>query len=199
MRKDITIKKLMKAMNSKGFAVFENDNKSHNLNIVGIRATQGKPNKFDDVLCVFWKHEGFWNLLQFPMTADAGVHWLENPLNNSGCAILKEGQYKGAYKLRKHQGKYMALCQSGNVTVFRDNDKDSEHDMDPNKTETGMFGINIHRANAKSESSQVDRWSAGCQVLQNPHDFNTFIKICSEASTIWDNSFTYTLLKEEWL
>jgi len=199
MRKDITVKKLMKAMLSKGLAVFENDKKTLNLNIVGIRADKGRSNVFDDVMCIFWKHEGFWSLLQFPITTDAGIHWLENPMNNKGCAILKEGQYRGAYKLRKHRGKYMALCQAKDVIVYRDNDKDSEHDMDPNKTETGMFGINIHRASAKNESIQVNKWSAGCQVFSNPHDFNTFIKVCNESAQIHGNAFTYTLLKEDWL
>ena len=32
----------------------------------------------------------------------------------------------------------------------------------------GVFGINHHRANSKTTSTQVDKWSAGCQVQPNP-------------------------------
>ena len=40
-----------------------------------------------------------------------GLYWLENPMNSKGCAILKEGQYKGVYEIDLHNGKYEAICQ----------------------------------------------------------------------------------------
>ena len=56
------------------------------------------------------------------------------------------GQYRKSHKLRLHAGKYMALGQQNPVTVYRDNDRDHNYDLDESKTETGLFGINIHRA-----------------------------------------------------
>ena len=38
-----------------------------------------------------------------------------------------------------------------------------------------------------------DRWSAGCQVLNNPADF---AKVLSTAESTKQKFFTYTLLKE---
>jgi hypothetical protein len=32
-------------------------------------------------------------------------------MNSKGCAILKEGQYKGVYEIDLHNGKYEAICQ----------------------------------------------------------------------------------------
>jgi len=92
--------------------------------------------------------------------------------------------------------KYRALTQVKPVTVYRDNDKDMDWDMDDKSTDTGYFGINIHRAHAKLELLDVNKFSAGCQVIQNPHEFDVFMSIVSEASEVWGNSFTYTLIKE---
>lgn len=182
----------------KNYSVFTNDIAPFNLNIVGIRASDPKPNAFNDMMKVFWFYRGVCNVLAMPCTTLAGLYYLEKPINPKGCAILKEGQYKGCYALGLHNGKYEALCQTlGEVTVYRDNDKDVEYDMIDATEETGYFGINIHRANAKNESLDVDKWSAGCQVIQNPHIYDTFISACRESSEIWGNSFTYTLLNEK--
>ena len=61
----------------------------------------------------------------------------------------------------------------------------------------GVFGINIHRATAKSggTSTRVDKWSAGCQVIAKNSDFKEFMEICHKAKDVWGNSFTYTLIE----
>ena len=59
----------------------------------------------------------------------------------------------------------------------------------------GIFGINIHRANPNAISTLVEKWSAGCQVLNNPQEFAQLISMC-EASG--NKFFTYTLFNE-WL
>jgi len=86
----------------------------------------------------------------------------------------------------------LALCQRKNVVVYRDGDKDNFSE-ETAVTETGLFGINIHRANPSAISSIIDKWSAGCQVLNSPTDFNYLIKRCEESKL---KEFTYTLLKE---
>ena len=63
--------------------------------------------------------------------------------------------------------------------------------------EWGYFGINIHRSNPHTESTIVEKWSAGCQVFKKIDDYNEFLEICGRARKEWGNAFTYTLLKEE--
>ena len=187
------IKAIIKAMQVKGYAVFENDSKPFNLNYVGIRDISSV-DQFNDLLILFWKRNGNWSSFTRKGTTDPGRYYLNNPLNVQGTAILKEGQMRGAFKLGKHQGKYEALVQRKPITVIRDFDKDSQLDIDSGREETGMFGINHHRANAKNESSIVGRWSAGCQVTADPHEYDAFISICKESFESHGNAITYTLL-----
>lgn len=190
-----TIKEIMRVMNLKGYAVFENDSKPFNLNYVGIRNTTSV-NSFNDKLIMFWKYKGQWSIFQRMGTTDPGLYYLNNPLNVEGTAILKPNQYRGCWQLGKHQGKYEALVQRKKVTVLRDNDGDGELDTQGVKEETGFFGINHHRASSNHASGQVDKWSAGCQVTADPYEYAVFMQICKESAEIWGNSFTYTLLTE---
>lgn len=187
-------------MGKLGHAVFRNASKPYNLNIVGIRAKERTAGRFDDRLVVFWpKPDGGFNEVWFSrVTTDPGQPWLANPATPRGAAILKAGQYRGAYAIDYHAGKYKALCQRlGKVTVWRDNNKDEELDISPVQAEeAGYFGINIHRATSSGTSLHVGRWSAGCQVFANSDDFDLFMQLCENAAKIWGNKFTYTLLEE---
>lgn len=156
--------------------------------IVGIRSKEDVPNKFDDLIGLIENNTVTW----FTGTTNPGVHWLKNLLNPKGAALLKPNQYLDTWKLDLHQGKYLALCQRKPVVVYRDGDKDNFSE-ETAITETGLFGINIHRANPNLISKLIDRYSAGCQVLNNPQDFEYLIKRC-QTSKLKD--FTYTLLKE---
>ncbi len=189
------IEEIVAVMDSKGYAVFTNDTKPLNINYVGIRDASGV-NSFNDLLVMFWKYKGHWSSFWRPATTDPGTYWLENPMNPHGTAILKEGQYRGAWKLGLHQGKYDALVQRKEVTVIRDGNKDGVLDLDAGYEDTGFFGINHHRANAKNESIQVDKWSAGCQVTADPHLYDIFIQICKESEEVWGEGMTYTLLNK---
>ena len=60
-----------------------------------------------------------------------------------------------------------------------------------------MFGINIHRSNPRTESTIVNKWSAGCQVIAANDDFRLFMEICNKAKDTWGNSFTYTLINSD--
>ena len=59
-----------------------------------------------------------------------------------------------------------------------------------------MFGINLHRASAYKELEDVDKNSAGCQVIQDPNEFEIHMNVVSKAAEIWGNEFTYTLINE---
>ena len=185
------------AVKAKGYKWFENGD--YNLNIVGVRNAETLnevTNKFDDHLTLSYKVDGEWNYHCFDCTTDPGKHWVENVLSEKGVAILKEDQYRGSHKIRLHQGKYEALGQQKPVTVYRDNNKDGTYDLNEDNTQTGLFGINIHRATKweGKKSTQIDKWSAGCQVIAANDDFRLFMEICNKAKDTWSNSFTYTLI-----
>ena len=188
---------------SKGYKWFEDiNNKGYDVNIVGIRNSKTKgrvTNAFDDCITISYKIDGEWQFHCFPCTTDPGSHWVKNILSEQGVAILKPNQYRGSHKLRLHQGKYLALGQKKPVTVYRDNNLDSNYDLDESKTETGIFGINIHRATGRSggKSTRIDKWSAGCQVIADNDDWHQFLDICQSAREIHGNSFSYTLLESK--
>ena len=125
------------------------DKGNYNLNIVGVRNSDTKnevTNRSDDKITLSYKVDGKWQFHCFDCTTDPGTHWVENIMRKEGVAILKPGQYRGSHIIRKHQGRYEALGQNGPVTVYRDANKDDKYDLDPNNTQTGLFGIYIHRA-----------------------------------------------------
>ena len=180
---------------SLGHAVFEEG--EYNLNIIGIRTANSDANTFNDRICVVYKDEKkSWISRTWPCTTDPGTYYREKPMNVKGTAILKEGQYRGVYKIGKHRGKYDALVQTGGrVTVWRDNDKNDVLDMEPGTEDSGYHGINLHKAG--SNSTSVDRWSAGCQVWANADDFACFMDICrKQVSERGWRTFTYTLVAE---
>tara|TARA_B100000963_G_scaffold361518_1_gene397396 strand:- start:2723 stop:3322 length:600 start_codon:yes stop_codon:yes gene_type:complete len=179
----------------KGYAFFFKGD--YNLNIIGVRGENRDANKFDDSLLCIYKINGEWVVDDYTITTDAGTHWLENPMNKKGCAILKCNQYRGCYKLGLHRGEYMALVQKGKVEVYRDNNKDNFLDLDESTLDEGYFGINIHRSNPRTESKSVDKWSAGCQVFQKKSSYDKFIGTCLKASDLWGDKFTYTLINEK--
>lgn len=172
--------------------VFENDSKPFNLNYVGIRDIEGV-NTFNDPLIMFWKYRGNWNYYMRPGTTDPGIYYLNEPMNDAGCAILKPGQYRGAWKLGLHKG-YEALVQRKEVTVIRDYNLDGRMDLDSGYEETGFFGINHHAAG--TDSTQVDRWSAGCQVTANKSLYLVALQIWKASAESWGEGLTYTVLNK---
>ena len=197
-----TREQIEEVLKSKGYKYFTND-KGYDVNIVGIRNsdTHGKvTNKFDDTLTLSYKDlNGKWVYNEYKATTDPGSHWEKNLLNKDGVAILKPGQYRGSHKLGLHQGKYEALRQKSPVKVYRDDNKDGDYDLIEENVQEGVFGINIHRATAREggKSTQIDKWSAGCQVIAANDDFKLFMEVCKKAAGIWGNSFTYTLIESK--
>jgi hypothetical protein len=190
-----TVDQIIRAIAHRGYKVFDSPD-GYGLNLVGIRSQSTGPNQFDDLLAVFHRRLGIWNSIVIPVTTDPGLYWLENPMNVNGTAILKPGQYAGAFAIGKHQGKYDALVQRQPLTVIRDYDRDAELDLSTGREETGLFGINIHCAKWEGESTLVDKWSAGCQVVASWWDFQILMLICRAAERRHGNAFTYTLLTE---
>lgn len=191
---NIRISKIKAAVKRAGYKFFNEGD--YNLNLIGLRSSNTNANEFNDLLCVLFSINSVQQLLVFNFTSDPGVYYRENPLNVDGTAIVAPGQYPGLWQLGNHQSRYRALIQAGQVSVYRDNDKDGDIDMQPGRLQTGHFGINCHRAHASGFNNQVDKWSAGCQVLADPLEFDILMALCERAAKTWGNSFTYTLLDE---
>ncbi len=191
------------AMLAKGYVVFDNP-KGYDINIVGIRATQRVPDVFDDLLTVSWvdRVTGEWVSHMWNATTDCGLLAAEQSTIEGGPAFLAPGQYRSSHMIRKHQGKYDAVCQKWgmNLPVFRlgnVEDYGKTVDWKPSFTWFGNgTGINIHRAREQGVTPRVANWSAGCQVFEHAADFEAFMGICRAAKNIWGNSFTYTLIDE---
>ena len=185
------LKNIINALKDKGYVIYD---QPYQLNIIGVRNAQSQPNKFDDQLYVFYKDENSnWVLKEYPITTDTGTYWLLNPMSSQGSAMLKEGQYIDAYKQGLHKGQYTALIQQKPVTTYRDYDRNAFFDFGQKET-TGLYGINIHKAG--SDSQDVNKWSAGCQVFQKSDDFQEFMQLTDKHKSNYGNNFTYTLLDE---
>ena len=197
LRKEVEmIPDILQRAEREGYVVFKTG--SYNLNLIGVRSPESTANAFDDTLhCVYKDSAGKWVELSFPVTTDPGKYWLVNPSRVSGTAILCPGQYRGTWQLGKHKGQYEALVQTGGqVKVYRDADKDEILEHNPEDIEQGYFGINIHRASSVRTSTQVDKWSAGCQVFADPNDYRVFMELCRISADLYGNSFSYTLLED---
>lgn len=182
-------------MQAKGYTVFTNP-KGYDLNLFGVRTNDTGANTFNDWVGALYLSHGVWNLFAFPATTDPGLYWRHHPMNVNGTALLKPGQYRSAWRVGFHQGKYEALVQSKPVVVYRDADRNSQVTPDEFSVQEGLFGINIHRASRHAPSTTVGKWSAGCQVLQDPAQFAFLMELAHLSADRYGNHFTYTLLTE---
>lgn len=184
-------------LDEKGYEFFDN-NEKYNLNIISIRKDNKVPDSFDDELYLVYRDDDVSMQVQsFPVTTDPGLKILLKPVTAKGTAILVPNQYRGTHIIRKHRGKYDAVCQERPVTVWRDDNKDEVLDFNNINRESGRFGINIHRSNPQTESTIVGGWSAGCTVFKRVKDFYFFMKQAYKTRETFGNSFSYTLLTEQ--
>jgi hypothetical protein len=184
--------KIVDVLHQNGLKIYD---RPFELNIIGIRSSSTVSNKFDDVLHVCYATElGTWHQHIYPCTTDPGTYFLNHPMNKSGTALLKHGQYEKGYQLGLHRGKYKALVQRKPVTVYRSKNSSTNIDSKTKHTQTGYFGINIHHASGNGTTEDVNRWSAGCQVIANINDFKELIQLAEKHAKRYGNSFTYTLL-----
>ena len=196
-----TLQQVTTAMRGLEYEIFDGVDgtgrqRNYDLNIFGIRNDDSRANSFDDWVGVFWMNweDDAWEYHVWPATTDPGRFYRNAPLNTKGTAILVEGQHRSSHKIGLHRGKYEALVQQKSVPVYRDDNCDDVLDMAPDTIDRGMHGINIHRASAHRRSKQIDKWSAGCQVIADPSDFARLMDICDLSAEEWGPIFSYTLL-----
>lgn len=190
----ITVDKVKAAYARKQYPFF--DTGEYNVNLFGIRANESVSNTFNDAVCLLFKKGGQWVLKKYEATTDPGSYYRLNPCNANGTAILNPGYYKGGFRLGYHQGKYKALVQNKPLPLWRDNNKDNKLDR-KGQVYTELAGINIHRASPTGKSIQVDKWSAGCQVIASIVDWNEFISIINTSAQKYGQVFSYALFTEE--
>ena len=129
----------------------------------------------------------------FKCTTDSGKHYVMNPLNPLGAAIVPSDSYNRHVWMRgRHRNQSRCLIQQGNpITVARDSNKNGKHDS-YESLKSGWYGINFHRNN-NSMSSSIGRWSAGCTVTKRDSDhlrcMNYLDKVAGK-----QQKFTYILL-----
>lgn len=158
------------------------------FHLIGIRSIADKPNEFDDL---FYLSNGS-EFLQLTGTTNPGTSWLSNLMNPKGCAVLALGQHVDCWALGKHHGKYDAWVQAKPLPVYRDNDKDNKSEQ-MGIPDIGMFGINVHRASETNISKVIDKWSAGCQVMNNPKEYDVLIDRSKKSGL---KLFTHSVIME---
>lgn len=169
---------------------------AYNLNLVAERSANTAANRFDDRFYAVYRDEaGAWQSPSWACTTDPGLYWLENPGRAEGTAILAPGQYRGAWVVGRHRDAYPALVQDRPVAVFRDRNRDGRIDKS-GTLYRGIFGINIHRANATRPSTAVERWSAGCVVFADPVAYAEYWKLIEESARRFGPRFSMTLLEQ---
>jgi hypothetical protein len=193
--RNFTPEEIIATMKKKGYTLFKNGS----ANLIGIRTNNSKPNSFDDFLFdIRLDGDTIIEAKVYHITTDPGLPYLLKPINSSGTAILKPGQYLGMWAIGLHRGKYEALVQVKPCTVLRDTDKDSTLDFDTKKEEKGLFGINCHRGVENQLTTVVGPHSAGCQVHADGRRFvKEFMVDMKADAKKYGNSFTYTLLEEK--
>ncbi len=181
------------ATEEQGFKTFQN---SYDLNIIGCRNPLPRPNEFDDLIHVVHYHNGLWHEYIFPCTLDAGAYWMENPMRKGGTAhLIHPHQYKGAFTFGSHRGEYPCLVQKRKIIVWRDSNRNSELDE---YNEGEATAIQIHRASKGDRSALVNKWSAGCCVLQT--GFDEFMNLCyKQQKNNRGSSFSLTVLEGRYL
>lgn len=196
--------KIEAAVKRKGYQWYEDG-----LNVVGIRnSSTGKrvTDLYDDVMMIAYKENGNWQYHEFTITTDPGLKPTLSPKNPRGVGRLKPGQYISSHFINLHRGQYYAGFQSwfdnATVTVFRDNNRDQTYNE--SDQQTGVFGINLHRAQQvprEKTRDSVSLNSEGCNVFRYFDQFNFFMSILYKFNNMYSGDkgrpwrLNYTLIE----
>lgn len=190
-----TLNEIIATAQSKGYTI---DKRPYKLNLIGVRNSAATDQqKFDDQIAYFY-YDNNGKLIGKVATGttDPSTYFLNVPMNPKGAAILQSGEYKDTWQIGLHRGKYKALVQVKPVTVIRDDDRNSYINYFA-PTQTGLFGINIHRASlVKNNVTEIGQDSAGCQVFQNASDFNSMMGMAETSRSKYGNKFSYILIDQ---
>ncbi len=135
-------------------------------------------------------------------TTDPSVFYTTNKTerNKQGTFHLMEGFHKAIWCVGTHKG-YQALVNDRRYCLptkgWRDVNYNFKHDEADIEVK-GHFGINCHRMHPTILVPFIGRYSAGCQVVNNPKDFkhilNTVKSTQMYKGTSQKTVFNYLLL-----
>lgn len=193
----VTLDGILKTADKLEYPVFREG--YYNINFGGIRASNREANSFDDLLYVFFRHpnEKRFSFYKYPATVDPGLPWLKKPMAQGGAAIVAPGFHRGLWHVgSKFRGR-ACLRQRIPIRIYRDDNRDSFIDIDPDTLESGMYGILVHPHFQNREQAElVGRSSAGCIVPQSNRDFEHLYACCETSSMFYGNSISWTLFDE---
>jgi hypothetical protein len=159
--------------------------------LVGIRSLADEPDKFDDHF--YWFEDGaLFNV--YEGTTNPGSYYLQNFINKlaGGTAVMASNQQMiDGFVKGEHHGND-CWRQYKPMKVFRDSNKDLKSD-ETGIPFIGMYGIHLHSMNRGVKSTRIFNWSAACQGMNVPDQWNEFISRSYEKC---DKFLTYTLLRE---
>lgn len=146
---------------------------NQNKGITWVRCDDKLTNTFDDFGVLWMAGEP---VEVFPCSTTAGKHYIQNPITYGGItgtaiACRQVVKYSHVFKTSANWKSLWLgapyFQQIKPIQIYRDGNKDGV--IDKQTIQTGLFGINFHRAGL---GSFIDNWSAGCQVVPDKYWFN---------------------------
>jgi hypothetical protein len=187
------INKIVRYCEEQGYKLFTGDRQMNIIYVEGMdvdgNLNDDAPNQFNDVRLIL---SGEFRLLgNWSATTEPGRWYTQNPMNRRGAARIGFGQFKSwAVGLHGNSEPHEALVQVGEVTVYRDSNKDGLRTGD--SIDRGLFGINQHWG-YDLPPDNVGRASAGCLVgrtRQGHREFMSIIKSDNRYQS--DRQFIFT-------
>lgn len=183
-------------MNIEFLKKYYNDNNLpvQKFNLFGIRDESGIKNDVINDKLGFWTDS---ELFICSGTTDPGVYWtLSKEHNEAGTFHLLEGHHKAIWTFGIHKG-YSALVNDYKYCRPTKGWRDSDFDFAYSKKDRivcDYFGVNFHRMHSDIIVKLIGKYSAGCQVVQNPKDFAYILQRAKESG---EKVFNYMLFRKE--
>lgn len=158
-------KRILRYMDNKKFWIARSPNMYNIVYVEGMNAEgtsfKDAANEWNDRRMVIRIRPGGQPELihNFDATTEPGIPEQAKP-HALGIARIAFGQYK-SWRIGLHKGKQVALCQSDQIRIHRDKDKNGFRTGDRIFVGTN-FGINQHSTTVRT--GRVGDWSAGCLV-----------------------------------
>ena len=163
------------------------------FNLIGFRNSEGiEKDVINDQMGFFTDNE----LFLCPGTTDPSVYWTTSgERNKSGTFHLLEGYHKDIWCIGKHKG-YEAIVNDYRYCKPTRGWRDANYNFVQDAKDVivcDYFGVNFHRMDQNIIVKLIGKYSAGCQVVQSPKDFN-YILQKAKASGL--KTFSYMLVEE---
>ena len=203
LKDTVTIQNLKDSIAALGYKWFEDQ-----PNIIGVRATEQKADKFNDTLFMVYKKNDVEQLYAATITTDPGVISQTKPENVKGCWVMMPQQMPNAYQAGFHHWKpdrppHRALRSVGKIYGFREDDRDGILFNDNEAVAAAAWAngadiwANIHGTRKEiPEAEIISNWSAGCQVHSNWARKEEMMNILDRYKNVNEGLFTYTLINE---